>query len=104
MTSPEIQLKWIMENARTLRSVDGIASLVVGLRDAARRYSSISCVYTNRFILISSDVPDKTADANMSPCDPYDERSGELMDCLAMLYFVVEVSRTDDSFGQELSE
>jgi len=33
----------------------------------------------------------------------YDERSAELMDVLAMLYFVVEVFRTDDTFGDELS-
>ncbi len=51
-----------------------------------------------------SDLPDKTADTNASPCDTSDERSGELADCFAMLYFVVEVSRTDDAFGEELSE
>lgn len=38
-----------------------------------------------------------------APQDMYDERSAELMDVLAMLYFVVEVFRTDDTFGDELS-
>jgi hypothetical protein len=38
------------------------------------------------------------------PVDPYDDRSAELMDVLAMIYFVVEVSRGDETFGDELSE
>ena len=37
------------------------------------------------------------------PPDPYDDRSGELMDVLAMLYFLVEVFRSDETFGDELS-
>jgi hypothetical protein len=39
----------------------------------------------------------------VNPVDPYDDRSAELMDILAMLYFVVEVFRGDESFGDELS-
>lgn len=51
------------------------------------------------------DLPDKsTSDANTGPCDPYDERSAELMDCLALLYFVVEVLRSEPGFGEDLSE
>lgn len=38
------------------------------------------------------------------PVDPYDDRSAELMDVLAMLYFMVEVFRSDEDFGEELSE
>jgi hypothetical protein len=34
-----MQLHWIMENAKTLRSVDGVATLVTGLRDATKRYN-----------------------------------------------------------------
>jgi len=40
----------------------------------------------------------------MSSVDPYDDRSAELMDLLGMLYFVIEVFRTDETFGEELSE
>jgi hypothetical protein len=40
----------------------------------------------------------------MNAVDPYDDRSAEFMDLLAMLYFVIEVCRTDDTFGDELSE
>jgi hypothetical protein len=36
--------------------------------------------------------------------DPYDDRSAEFMDLLAMLYFVIEVCRTDETFGDELSK
>ncbi len=42
--SPEDQLHWIMENARTIRSVDGVPSLIQGLRDAARRYDNYALV------------------------------------------------------------
>ncbi|WVQ88647.1 hypothetical protein IAS59_002384 [Cryptococcus gattii] len=69
-TSPEMQLHWVIENAKAVRAVDGVATIVYGLRDAARRYS------------ISA---------------------AELMDLLAMLYFIVEVLRTDDTFGDELN-
>lgn len=35
-----MQLHWIMENAKTIRAVDGVSTLVYGLRDAARRYDA----------------------------------------------------------------
>ena len=39
----------------------------------------------------------------MDPVEPATDRSAELMDILGMLYFIVEVYRTDDTFGDELS-
>lgn len=38
------------------------------------------------------------------PGESYDERTDEIQDLLGMLYFVVEVFRTDETFGDELSE
>jgi hypothetical protein len=38
------------------------------------------------------------------PGEPYDERAEELMDLVGMLYFIVEVFRTDETFGDELSK
>ncbi len=38
--SPEMQLHWIIENAKLIRSVDGVSTLVYSLRDAARRYDA----------------------------------------------------------------
>jgi hypothetical protein len=35
-----MQLHWIIENAKLMRSVDGVSTLVYGLRDAARRYDA----------------------------------------------------------------
>ncbi|WWD17501.1 hypothetical protein CI109_101942 [Kwoniella shandongensis] len=93
-TSPEMQLHWVIENAKAIRAVDGVATIVLGLRDAARRYTA------------SAD--DKPASGNPAPgtvpaqVDPYDDRSAELMDLLGMLYFIVEVFRTDETFGDEL--
>lgn len=34
-----MQLHWVIENAKAVRAVDGVATIVYGLRDAARRYS-----------------------------------------------------------------
>lgn len=47
---------------------------------------------------------ERSGSSNLGTVDPYDVHSSELMDVLAMLYFVVEVFRSDETFGDELSE
>ncbi|KIR40871.1 hypothetical protein I313_03527 [Cryptococcus deuterogattii Ram5] len=93
-TSPEMQLHWVIENAKAVRAVDGVATIVYGLRDAARRYSISADDKPAPGSLPSGTVP--------AQVDPYDDHSAELMDLLAMLYFIVEVLRTDETFGDEL--
>ncbi|WVW83665.1 hypothetical protein I302_105686 [Kwoniella bestiolae CBS 10118] len=93
-TSPEMQLHWVIENAKAIRAVDGIATIVVGLRDAARKYTASADDKPQ-----SASAPPGTVPAQV---DPYDDRSAELMDLLGMLYFIVEVFRTDEAFGDEL--
>lgn len=39
-TGPEMQLHWVIENAKIVRSLDGVTSLVVALKDALRRYDA----------------------------------------------------------------
>ena len=39
-----------------------------------------------------------------SSIDPYDDRSAEFHDVLGMLYFVIEVFRNDETFGDDLSK
>jgi len=100
-------LHWICTNARTLRSVDGVATLAVALKDAQRRYHL--AWYVVRFgrtdgSEAAGEKPSHSGPSVAAPNDQYDERSEELMDVLAMLYFVVEVFRSDDTFGDELSE
>ncbi len=46
---------------------------------------------------------ERSGSSNLVPVDPFDIHSSELMDILAMLYFVVEVFRSDETFGDELS-
>ncbi|OCF42790.1 hypothetical protein I317_03392 [Kwoniella heveanensis CBS 569] len=94
-TSPEMQLHWVIENAKAVRAVDGVATIVVMLRDAARKYTASA----------AEDKPSSgLAPAGTIPAqvDPYDDRSAELMDLVGMLYFIVEVFRTDETFGDEL--
>ena len=38
--SPEEQLHWVMENARLVREAGGVNTLVVGLKDATRKYNA----------------------------------------------------------------
>lgn len=45
---------------------------------------------------------ERAGSTNLVSMDPYDAHSAELMDVLAMLYFIVEVFRTDETFGDEL--
>ncbi len=53
----------------------------------------------------TNDKPVSTSSGtSQQHVDPYDDRSAELMDFLGMIYFMVEVFRTDESFGDELSE
>ncbi|WVQ82395.1 hypothetical protein IAT38_004523 [Cryptococcus sp. DSM 104549] len=93
-SGPEEQLHWVMENAKAVRAVDGVATLVFCLRDAARRYGAASDEKP-----ASGNLPAGTVPAQV---DPYDDNSAELMDLLGMLYFIVEVFRTDETFGDEL--
>ncbi|KAK6910328.1 hypothetical protein I203_104360 [Kwoniella mangroviensis CBS 8507] len=93
-TSPEMQLHWVIENAKAIRAVDGVSTIVVGLTDAARKYTASADDKPQ-----SSSAPPGTVPAQV---DPYDDRSAELMDLLGMLYFIVEVFRTDEAFGDEL--
>jgi hypothetical protein len=46
---------------------------------------------------------ERSGSSNLVPVDPYDVQSAELMDVLAMLYFMVEVFKDDETFGDELS-
>ncbi|BEJ14883.1 hypothetical protein CspHIS471_0406500 [Cutaneotrichosporon sp. HIS471] len=98
-TSPEMQLHWIIENAKLLRSVDGVSTLVYSLREAARRYDATDVLERAP---ASMHMRERAGSTNLVPVDPFDTHSSELMDVLAMLYFVVEVFRSDESFGDEL--
>ncbi|KAL1405394.1 Factor arrest protein 11 [Vanrija albida] len=99
--SSEDQLHWIIANAQLIRSVDGVATLVLGLRDAARRYDASDVLDKAQ---PSAPAHERSGSSNLQPApfDPFDTHSAELMDVLAMLYFLVEVSRSDDTFGDEL--
>lgn len=101
-----MQLHWIMENAKMLRAVDGVSTLVYVLRDAARRYDAVEWVghgLTDSSTADRHSMRERSGSSNLVPVDPIDVQSSELMDVLAMLYFVVEVFRSDDTFGDELS-
>jgi len=97
----------VCTNARTVRSVDGVATLAIALKDAQRRYH-LAWYVSHKGHADDSEAagenPSSSGPSVAAPGDQYDERSAELMDVLAMLYFVVEVFRSDETFGDELSK
>ncbi|CAK9786148.1 N1221-domain-containing protein [Cutaneotrichosporon oleaginosum] len=97
--SAEMQLHWIIENTKLIRSVDGVSTLVYSLRDAARRYDAADVMDRAP---AAAQMRERSGSSNLAPVDPFDTHSSELMDVLAMLYFIVEVSRSDETFGDEL--
>jgi hypothetical protein len=91
---PEEQLHWVIENARLTRAVHGVPILV--------------CRAPQNELIARDMSENPTSSAGPSggfiPGEPYDERAQETQDLLGILYFIVEISRSDDDFGDELSE
>ncbi|EIW70890.1 hypothetical protein TREMEDRAFT_68268 [Tremella mesenterica DSM 1558] len=81
--TPELQLHWIMQNAKMIRDADGVVLLVTSLRDASKRYNACR------------------AQLGRAAEDRH-EYTEELRRLMTLLYFIVEVFRTDETFGDEL--
>jgi hypothetical protein len=77
------------------------------LKEAVRRYNHLLYV-SNDNDAYERDTSDNPSGGGprggFVPGEPYDERAQETQDLLGILYFIVEVSRSDDTFGDELSE
>lgn len=93
-TSPEHQLHWIIENCKLVRDAGGVNIIVGALKIASSKHDLLSSL---------SD-----ADAyqyNITPAEKQEfveEVNTELSVYLGMLYFLVEMFKGDEQFGEEL--
>lgn len=99
-------MHWVIENAKLIRSIHGVPILVTALKEAVRRYNHLL------YVQIQDTADGRDTSENPSgvgpsggfvPGEPYDERAQETQDLLGILYFIVEVFRSDETFGDELS-
>lgn len=89
--SEEEQLHWCAENCHMLRRLDGVSAVMLGLMDANRRHDALATNHIQR-----------TAEEAEEIAGRIDDTSTEVGLFLGILYFVVEVCRGDEEFGEEL--
>ncbi|KAH9819906.1 hypothetical protein DFH28DRAFT_954711 [Melampsora americana] len=100
-TSKNHHVQLIMHNVRVLREAGALEAVFAALKGVGGRHDWISSL---------PEAPESTTPASPSgPClHPHDrqafleEINGELAIHLAVLYFMVEVFRGDDAWGEEL--
>ncbi|WAR55265.1 hypothetical protein PtB15_6B3 [Puccinia triticina] len=100
-TSTEHHVQLVISNAQLLREAGALEAIFVALKGVGGRHDWISSL---------PEAPDPNL--SFSPTGPYldahdrqaflEEINGELAIHLAVLYFMVEVFRGDDSWGEEL--
>jgi hypothetical protein len=101
-TSTEHHVQLVIQNAKLLREVGALEAIFVALKGVGGRHDWISSL---------PEAPDPNS--AFSPPGPYldahdrqaflEEINGELAIHLAVLYFMVEVFRGDETWGEELS-
>ena len=87
------------------QSMECLSSLLLSKRPLGD--TTIYCTYDRAVQADISDTSEKPSGGGPSggfvPGEPYDERAQETQDLLGILYFIVEVLRSDETFGDELS-
>ncbi|GHJ87632.1 hypothetical protein NliqN6_4034 [Naganishia liquefaciens] len=111
---PEYQLHWIIENARLVRAADGLSSALVALKDACVRHDTVSRAISTHEQNIQAQRQAEEQQAgqptlSMPPLAvPEDlhraieDLNAEIGVYLGIIYFVIEVFRNDETFGDEL--
>ncbi|KAF8528832.1 hypothetical protein BU17DRAFT_36782 [Hysterangium stoloniferum] len=93
-TSPEHQLHWIIENCKAVRAANGTGIIVEATKIASSKLD-----------LLSNLSDGDMAHFNLSAAEKHEfveEICTELSVYLGMLYFLIEVFKGDDEFGEEL--
>lgn len=101
-TSREHHLHLVMQNARLLREVGGLEAVFGALKGVGGRHDWLSGLpeAPDGSVPLHADGPVLTAQERH---DFLEEINGELAIHLAVLYFMVEVFRGEDAWGEELS-
>ncbi|ELU45442.1 DUF3402 domain-containing protein [Rhizoctonia solani AG-1 IA] len=95
-TSPEHQLHWIIDNAKLVRSADGLSRIVDAIKISSSKHDVLSNISESDTRHLGISQAEKQ--------DFIEEVNTELSMYYAILYFMVEVMKGDEDFGDELSD
>ncbi|KAG8741707.1 Factor arrest protein 11, partial [Ceratobasidium sp. 428] len=93
-TSPEHQLHWIIDNAKLVRSADGLSRIVDAIKISSSKHDVLSNISESDTRHLGISQTEKQ--------DFIEEVNTELSMYYAILYFMVEVMKGDEDFGDEL--
>ncbi|KAF8592589.1 hypothetical protein K439DRAFT_1625938 [Ramaria rubella] len=93
-TSPEHQLHWIIENCKVVRAANGTGVIVEACKLASSKLDLLSNLADSDMAHFNLSAPEKQ--------EFVEEICTELSVYLGMLYFLIEVFKGDDEFGEEL--
>ncbi|CEL63764.1 Striatin-interacting protein 1 homolog OS=Danio rerio GN=strip1 PE=1 SV=1 [Rhizoctonia solani AG-1 IB] len=93
-TSPEHQLHWIIDNAKLVRSADGLSRIVDAIKISSSKHDVLSNISESDTRHLGISQAEKQ--------DFIEEVNTELSMYYAILYFMVEVMKGDEDFGDEL--
>ncbi|KAG8762882.1 Factor arrest protein 11 [Ceratobasidium sp. 423] len=93
-TSPEHQLHWIIDNAKLVRNADGLSRIVDAIKISSSKHDVLSNISESDTRHLGISQAEKQ--------DFIEEVNTELSMYYAILYFMVEVMKGDEDFGDEL--
>ncbi|KAJ9093441.1 hypothetical protein QFC20_007123 [Naganishia adeliensis] len=110
---PDYQLHWIIENAGLVRKADGLSSAIVALKDACARHDLIARAMSSheQNAQLQRQSPGQPPNQPPAPQPHHmpeelqramEDTNSEIGVYLGIIYFVIEVFRHDETFGDEL--
>ncbi|KAI5451374.1 Factor arrest protein 11 [Naganishia albida] len=110
---PDYQLHWIIENAGLVRTADGLSSAIVALKDACARHDLIARAMSmhEQNAQLQRQSPGHPPNPPPAPSQHHipeelqramEDTNSEIGVYLGIIYFVIEVFRHDEMFGDEL--
>ncbi|KAF7433326.1 Factor arrest protein 11 [Pleurotus ostreatus] len=94
ITSVEHQLHWIIENAKLVRSVNGVSAIVEAMKIASSKYDLLCGIPDTDVDRYHLSVDERS--------DVMEELTTEIHVYLGLLYHIVEVLKGNDDFADEL--
>ena len=101
--SPEEQLAFIVQNCTLLRDIGGVQAMFDAIKTASSRWSALSHMGPNESESHDTGPRVMAALAEEKRLTGLEEINAELSFYLSVLYFILETSRGDEAFADELS-
>ena len=102
-TSPEEQLQLVISNCTLIKAVGGVQAVFDTIRTASSRWSALSSMTAPDSDAALAQPAATAATLEKHRLDALDEINAELSIYLSILYFIVEISRGDQAFADDLS-